>query len=314
MEKEFKGVWIPADIFLIEGLTLQEKLLIITIIGLDNGEGCFAGNDYLAKFIQVSKSTCSNFISKLKDKGIIYELKEFDGRKRYIAIDKKLLYSLPLINTEAAFEKQLSSLSNIIKQPLKIAKADSEILEGSHTNIKKQPLKNSDHINIDNNIDINIPTNIINKENAELKNSTPTTQKKKKEKIEDCEYYFEFYQVINYLSEKTGATYRVPQQVSKFLKYQPYTLIKSLLKENYTYKDLNKVVEDKCEEWLSNPKMCVYLKPDTLFRKSNFENYLTAIEIKYKNKPKTPTPIPTTIPNNDNKPKYVPKPLIIKSV
>ena len=176
MERDFKGVWIPKEIFLIECLTLQEKLLIITIIGLDNGEGCFAGNDYLAKFIQVSKSTCSNFISKLKDKGIIYEPKEFDGRKRYISIDKKLLYSLPLINTEAAFEKQLSSLSNIIKQPLKIAKADSEILEGSHTNIKKQPLKNSDHINIDNNIDINIPTNIINKENAELKNSSHTQQ------------------------------------------------------------------------------------------------------------------------------------------
>lgn len=309
MEKEFKGVWIPADIFLIEGLTLQEKLLIITIIGLDNGEGCFAGNDYLAKFIQVSKSTCSNFISKLKDKGIIYEPKEFDGRKRYIAIDKKLLYSLPLINTEAAFEKQLSSLSNIIKQPLKIAKADSEILEGSHTNIKKQPLKNSDHINIDNNIDINIPTNIINKENAELENSTPKPEKKKKEKVEDCEYYFEFHQVISYLSNKTGATYRIPESLPKFLKYQPYILIKTLFKENYNYEQINKVINDKCDEWLNDPKMCVYLKPDTLFRKSNFEKYLIAIEIKLKNKPK-----PQIQTYNNDKPKYVPKPLIIKSV
>ena len=35
-----------------------------------------------------------------------------------------------------------------------------------------------------------------------------------------------------------------------------------------------KVIDVKCQDWLTDPRMVSCLKPSTLFRKSNFEEYL----------------------------------------
>jgi hypothetical protein len=53
MNRDFKGVWIPKDIYLNPELTLVEKILLIEIQSLDNEQGCFAGNKYFADFIGV---------------------------------------------------------------------------------------------------------------------------------------------------------------------------------------------------------------------------------------------------------------------
>lgn len=286
MEKEFKGVWIPKEIYLNKDLNWAEKILLIEIGSLDrDGRGCFASNKHLSVFLMMSEGSVANMIVKLTKMGYLIK-KDFDGRKRYISLN--------------------SDLTNLLKQTSQIYEGSlNKNMNAGFTNLLKQTSQKSEHSNTYSNTVINS----INKENAELKNSTPKPEKKKKEKVEDCEYYFEFHQVISYLSNKTGATYRIPESLPKFLKYQPYTLIKTLFKENYNYEQINKVINDKCDEWLNDPKMCVYLKPDTLFRKSNFEKYLIAIEIKLKNKPK-----PQIQTYNNDKPKYVPKPLIIKSV
>jgi len=108
-------------------------------------------------------------------------------------------------------------------------------------------------------------------------------QKMKEKNPEDAKYYFEFYQVISRLTELTGAKYRIPETMTKFLSYKPYTLLKALFDDGNDYEIINRIVEAKCAEWLSDAKMCAYLVPDTLFRKSNFEKYLAAIQIRTTN-------------------------------
>ena len=49
------------------------------------------------------------------------------------------------------------------------------------------------------------------------------------------------------------------------------------LKEGYTAVQLREVVFFKAEEWRADEKMHTYLRPDTLFGKKKFEQYLGAI-------------------------------------
>lgn len=76
--------------------------------------------------------------------------------------------------------------------------------------------------------------------------------------------------IINRLNELAGTNYRSNGKSTQ-------NLIKALLKD-YTQQDILNVVEKMCVKW-SNPKkgekdMSEYLRPSTLFRRSNFENYL----------------------------------------
>ena len=82
MERDFKGVWIPKEIWLNENLSAIDKIIFTEINSLDSEEhGCFASNEYLAKFCQVSSVTVSRSISKLCNLGLL-EIKSFDGRHR----------------------------------------------------------------------------------------------------------------------------------------------------------------------------------------------------------------------------------------
>ena len=81
--RDFKGVWIPKEIWLNENLTMIEKVILIEIDSLDNEEHCSAGNEYLAKFCQCSIPKVTEAIRKLTDLGLI-EIVSFDGRHRKI--------------------------------------------------------------------------------------------------------------------------------------------------------------------------------------------------------------------------------------
>ena len=82
-KRDFKGVWIPKDIWLNKELTLIEKVIYVEIDSLDNEEHCTAGNEYFAEFCGCSESKVSKAIKKLQDLGMI-EIISFDGRHRKI--------------------------------------------------------------------------------------------------------------------------------------------------------------------------------------------------------------------------------------
>ena len=82
--RDFKGIWIPKEIWLDERLNTIDKVILLEIDSLDISEdGCYASNKYLADFCQCAETSVSNSISKLIKLGYVEVLK-FDGRKRYL--------------------------------------------------------------------------------------------------------------------------------------------------------------------------------------------------------------------------------------
>ncbi len=70
-ERDFKGVWIPKEIWLSADLSLTEKALFVEIHSLDNERGCFASNQYFADFFGLSDRQIRTHIGTLKKKGFI---------------------------------------------------------------------------------------------------------------------------------------------------------------------------------------------------------------------------------------------------
>lgn len=92
LNRDFKGVWIPKEIYLNKELSWDEKILLIEINSLDKGNGCFASNKYLATFIDVSEGTLANKMTKLRKLGLIVD-KGFNGRIRLIGVNAEFINS-----------------------------------------------------------------------------------------------------------------------------------------------------------------------------------------------------------------------------
>lgn len=94
LQRDFKGIWIPKDVWLDERLNALDKIILMEIHSLDNGEnGCYASNKYLAEFCQCTETKVSTTITKLKEFGYI-ELANFDGRHRTLKIKTLSLKNL----------------------------------------------------------------------------------------------------------------------------------------------------------------------------------------------------------------------------
>lgn len=111
--RDFKGVWIPREVWLSKELTMIEKAILVEINSLDGEEGCFATNEYLAEFCNTSIPTITRSISKLKKLGYVYD-KAFNGRVRVLK----------------------SSLIKMINEPNQIDEADKSKRLGDKNNIK----------------------------------------------------------------------------------------------------------------------------------------------------------------------------------
>ena len=121
--RDFKGIWIPKNVWLNKELNTIDKIVLMEIDSLDaTEEGCYASNKYLAEFCQCNEWTISTSINKLIKLDYL-EVVKFDGRKRYLK----------------------SRLVKITRQTCENHKAD---------------LRKSQDINIYNNIDNNKKENI----------------------------------------------------------------------------------------------------------------------------------------------------------
>ena len=108
--RDFKGVWIPKDVYLNTQLSLIEKILLVEIQSLDNEKGCFAGNTYFAEFLGVSITSISLGIKKLIELGYIEKV-SFDGRKRILKCTMKDIENEHVKNVKPAFQKVKSKVS-----------------------------------------------------------------------------------------------------------------------------------------------------------------------------------------------------------
>ena len=94
-------------------------------------------------------------------------------------------------------------------------------------------------------------------------NKKTTSSKNKKT------YSNEVKEVVEYLNLKANRNYRPGTTKTK-------SLISARLKD-YTVEDLKAVIDFKVGEWLENEKMNKYLRPETLFNETKFENYINEL-------------------------------------
>jgi uncharacterized phage protein (TIGR02220 family) len=90
------------------------------------------------------------------------------------------------------------------------------------------------------------------------------TNKPSKEELEVVE------KVILYLNEKSNSTYTTNKTNT--------TYILARLKEGFSLVDFKRVIDKKSAQWLGTEQQ-KYLRPNTLFLPSKFENYLNESEI-----------------------------------
>ena len=74
-------------------------------------------------------------------------------------------------------------------------------------------------------------------------------------------------QIIQYLNTKTGKRFNLKTAANR-------KLIQARLNEGFTVQDCYQVIDNQVSLWQHDPKMQTYLRPQTLFRASNFESYL----------------------------------------
>lgn len=75
-------------------------------------------------------------------------------------------------------------------------------------------------------------------------------------------------EIISYLNEKTESMYRASNKNTQ-------SCIRARLAEGFKVDDFKTVIDKKCAEWIGDPKMEKYLRPETLFG-TKFEGYLNA--------------------------------------
>lgn len=96
--------------------------------------------------------------------------------------------------------------------------------------------------------------------------SIPLPNSKEEEGSGEEKERIPYSQIVDYLNDKIGTAYRASSQKTK-------TLIHSRFAEGFTLDDFKAVIDTMSTEWSHDPKMSVYLRPETLFG-TKFESYL----------------------------------------
>lgn len=118
-DRDFKGIWIPKNVWLDTRLSALDKVILAEIDSLDQGDrGCFASNKHIADFCQCSEAKVTKSIAVLKKYGYV-KVQSFDGRQRELK----------------------SRLAKITMQTSKKYEADSQNL--LHSNTDNKPANNT---------------------------------------------------------------------------------------------------------------------------------------------------------------------------
>jgi hypothetical protein len=94
LPRDFKGIWIPKELWLDKRLNHFEKILLAEIDSLDcSTDHCYADNEYFENMFEVGVKTIQRGISKLKELGLISQV-SFNGRDRILKSNMKNIYDI----------------------------------------------------------------------------------------------------------------------------------------------------------------------------------------------------------------------------
>ncbi|HEX8590671.1 helix-turn-helix domain-containing protein [Pseudomonas sp.] len=107
--RKFKGIWIPAELWLDRNLNINEKIFLIEIDSLSaSARGCYKSNAAFAEFFGLSKSRVSEIINGLAAKGLLDIKIIRDGKQ----IVERRIYLTPKHATEKVFENPTTPPEN----------------------------------------------------------------------------------------------------------------------------------------------------------------------------------------------------------
>ncbi len=186
--KDFKGIWIPKEIWLSKELTPLEKMYLAVINSLNVEEnGCYATNKYFGEVFQHSTNNVSRMITNLKNKGWItveYEYLGQEIQKRIIKIVRYYQDELGVLSkqTNGCYQNGLKVLSGETK--------------GYYQDGLKGGIKSSEEIINRDNIRDN-KDNIYSDQNKRF--SKPTIEElefycKENSLKVDCNYFYDYYE------------------------------------------------------------------------------------------------------------------------
>lgn len=232
-------------------LNANEKILFSEITALSNKHGyCTASNNYFADLYQVAKGTVSKWITHLNQAGYLKVIlikqattNQVIGRKMY-----------PINNPKLKDEEGYTPSESIVCTKKCIPYTPNDVYP-IHQKVKGNNTSNNNTSSNNNNI-------LSGKE----PDNTPEPEEKENSEITQKTDDIPYDRVIKYLNAKAGTNYRATNKATQ-------RLIKARFNEGMTTKDFKKVIDNKCNDWLKDPKMCGYLRPATLFG-SKFESYL----------------------------------------
>lgn len=257
-------------------LNANEKILFSEITALSNKHGyCTASNNYFAELYSMSKSSISRWITHLNQAGYlkVILIKQADnqviGRKMYPISNPKTK------NDKKEGEGYTHSVEGVYAE-MHIPYTQKCIYP-IRTNAKGNNTSNNNTSN-NNILSGKEPDPTPEPEEKENTESTQKTSDSQKSETTSNTENIPYDRVIKYLNAKAGTNYRATNKATQ-------RLIKARFNEGMTTKDFKKVIDNKCDDWLKDPKMCEYLRPATLFG-SKFESYLNQ-KTKPKTKPKT---------------------------
>ena len=129
IEREFKGVWIPAEVWLDPALTITEKALLAEIDSFSgNGKSFYKSNETIVKEYGVSRSTIARAVKNLSSLGYV-DVKS-DGRNRYITARAGRIVKLTMQSSQkedAASSKRVAT-NTIDKYKYNTSKEEGVIL------------------------------------------------------------------------------------------------------------------------------------------------------------------------------------------
>lgn len=113
--RDFKGIWIPKELWLNKELTLLEKCIFVEIDSLDNENNCIASNEYFAEFCDCSESKITKAIRRLQELNMI-EILSFDGRHRRIRVVKSTMQGSKKYDAESQKVRAINIDNNIVNK------------------------------------------------------------------------------------------------------------------------------------------------------------------------------------------------------
>ena len=263
-DRDFKGVWIPKNIWLSKDLTLQEKVFFVEIDSLDNENGCFASNSYFAEFFGLSTRRVSSIIKSLCDKGLIKSTIFY--KKGTKQIEKRVLNvcSIPLSKESSI------PYGRKVQEPMEGKFADNSTL-------------NNKFNNTDNNINNKEETSSSNGESSsssdesEKSNDVKDPKKKKekscvkKEKIDYEEIQRIFNQVCTSLPSIRKMTAKRKKAIDVFLKDNSLIDLGDLFKqvEASDFLSGRKTGWSSDFNWILNTENTIKIQEGTYDNKSN---------------------------------------------